>query len=193
MAMGLAPHARRPPLAHACVIDIPTRRRAMKDSMTALVTRRQEPLQHRYAEVPEEARIADHARAASPGADPFHGTVTAGDGRGGPWNFGIHRAVGGDHDLPNPGDILCAALAACLDSTLRMIAARMGVTLESLEVSVTAHADVRGCLMVDRAVPTGFQRIEVDVHLEAAAGTDPAQIRMLTSTAEQCCVVLQTL
>jgi len=36
----------------------------MKDSMTALVTRRQEPLQHRYAEVPEEARIADHARAA---------------------------------------------------------------------------------------------------------------------------------
>ena len=132
-------------------------------------------------------------RKTSPGADPFHGTVTAGDGRGGPLNFGIHRAVGGDHDLPNPGDILCAALAACLDSTLRMIAARMGVPLRSLEISVTAHADVRGCLMVDRSVPAGFRRIEVGVQLEPGEAVDAARVGMLTATAERCCVVLQTL
>jgi uncharacterized OsmC-like protein len=143
--------------------------------------------------MPDKARITDHAVANSSGADPFHGSVTVGDGPTAPWNFGIHRAIGGDHDLPNPGDILCGALAACLDSTLRMIAARMGMSLASLEVTVTAHADVRGCLMVDRAVPAGFQRIEVDVRLGPADGADPAQVRMLTSTAEQCCVVLQTL
>lgn len=165
----------------------------MTDDMTSLVTQRQEPLQRGYRNAPEEARITDHAVAASGGADPFHGTVTAGDGQVAPLSFGIHRAVGGDHDRPNPGDILCAALAACLDSTLRMIAARMGVPLDFLDVAVRAHADVRGCLMVDPAVPAGFQRIEVDVRIKAADGVDPARVRMLTSTAEQCCVVLQTL
>jgi len=165
----------------------------MTETMTALVAQRQKPLQDRYTTAPDEAWITDHAVAESGGADPFHGSVTIGDGQSASLDFGIHRAVGGDHDLPNPGDILCGALAACLESTLRMIAARMGVTLDSLDVAVSAHADVRGCLMVDRSVPAGFQRIEVDVRLEPAAGTDPAQIRMLTSAAEQCCVVLQTL
>lgn len=165
----------------------------MSKNMTALVTQRQEPLQSHYKHAPEEARITDHAVAKGADADPFHGTVTVGDGQSAPWDFGIHRAVGGDHDLPNPGDILCAALAACLDSTLRMIAARMGVALDSLEVTVSAGADVRGCLMVDRTVPAGFQRIDVDVRLKPAEGIDPARIKMLTSTAEQCCVVLQTL
>lgn len=47
--------------------------------------------------------------------------------------------------------------------------------------------------MVDRAVPAGFQSIEVDVRLEAAEGVEPAQVKLLKSTAEQCCVVLQTL
>jgi uncharacterized OsmC-like protein len=165
----------------------------MNDSPTALVTQRQDPLRERYAIAPEEARITDHAVAESAGADPFHGTVTAGDGDETARAFGIHRAIGGDHDLPNPGDILCAALAACLDSTLRMVAARMAVTLDDLQVTVRAHADVRGCLMVDRSVPAGFQGIEVDVRLRPAEGTDPARIRRLTLAAEQCCVFLGTL
>ena len=193
MDMGPSPHTRRHLLWHAWAIDIPEGSEAMSNTITTLVTQRQKPLQSRYHDMPDEARITDHGVAQSGGADPFHGTVTVGDGQSAPWDFGIHRAVGGDHDLPNPGDMLCGALAACLDSTLRMIAARMGVTLGYVTVSVTAYADVRGCLMVDRAVPAGFQRIEVDVHLEPATGTDPAQIRMLTSAAEQCCVVLQTL
>lgn len=165
----------------------------MGEDFRTLVTQRQQPLQSRYGKASDEARITDQAVAHSAGADPFHGSVTVGEGRAAPLDFGIHRAIGGDHDLPNPGDILCGALAACLDSTLRMIAARMGLTLDTLEVSVNAHADVRGCLMVDRTVPAGFQGIDVDVRLIPAGGTDPAQVRMLTSAAEQCCVVLQTL
>lgn len=157
----------------------------------ARLRERQDPLRKRYREAPEEARITDHAVASSAGADPFHGRVAAGEGA--PMAFGIHRAVGGDHDLPNPGDLLCAALAACLDSTLRMIAARMAVKLESLEVAATAFADVRGCLMVDSTVLPGFQRIDVDVRLRARQGSDPAQVEALTTTAELCCVVLQTL
>jgi uncharacterized OsmC-like protein len=164
----------------------------MSDNPINPVVQRQEPLRRRYRERPELAEIADHARAQSPGHDPFHGSVTVGDSRT-RLEFGIHRAVGGDHDLPNPGDMLCAALAACLDSTMRMIAARLGVGLRNLEVDVRAIADVRGCLMVDRAVPAGFKRIEVNVLIEPEDGADPAAINILASTAEQCCVVLQTL
>jgi uncharacterized OsmC-like protein len=165
----------------------------MSDMNTRLVTQRQEPLHSHYRTAPDAARVTDHAVTNSAGADPFHGRVTLGDGQAAPLDFGIHRAVGGDHDLPNPGDILCAALAGCLDSTLRMIAARMAVPLDSVEVAVRAHVDVRGCLMVDRAVPAGFERIEVDISLNPAEETDPEQIGMLTSAAERCCVVLQTL
>lgn len=164
----------------------------MDENTSDMIKRRQQPLRDRYRERPAEARIVDHARAASIGSDPFHGAVIAGDVQAS-LEFGIHRAIGGDHDLLNPGDILCAALAACLDGTLRMIAARMGVMLEALEVEVKAFADVRGCLMVAREAPAGFQKIDVDVLIRAEDDIDPARIRMLTSTAEQCCVVLQTL
>lgn len=164
----------------------------MSDNSTDMVRQRQEPLGKRYREKPDLARIADHAHTASAGFDPFHGVVTAGDS-GSSLEFGIHRAVGGDHDLPNPGDMLCAALAACLDSTVRMIAARMGLRLETLEVEARAVADVRGCLMVDHQVPVGFQRIEIDVLIKPEDSADPTQIALLTSSAEKCCVVLQTL
>ena len=164
----------------------------MSVSTIDMVTPRQEPLRMRYREKPEQAQIADHARAANIDRDPFHGAVVAGDGEV-LLDFGIHRAIGGDHDLQNPGDMLCAALAACLDSTLRMIAVRMGIALKTLAVEVRAFADVRGCLVVDRQVPVGFQRIDVDVLIEAEGNTDPAQISRLTSAAERCCVVLQTL
>ncbi|MDZ7842630.1 MAG: OsmC family protein [Gammaproteobacteria bacterium] len=164
----------------------------MNENAITLVKQRQEPLRSRYRETPDQAQISDHARASNLGSDPFHGSVVAGDSRLS-LDFGIHRAVGGDHDLPNPGDVLCGALAACLDATLRMIAANMGLTLKTLEVEVRAFADVRGCLMVDPRVPAGFQRIDVDARVEAEDSTDPTQISKLTSAAEQCCVVLQTL
>lgn len=164
----------------------------MDSATRPTVAQRQDPLRSRYRERPAEAQIVDHARTGSMGSDPFHGSVVVGDARL-PLDFGIHRAIGGDHDLCNPGDILCAALAACLDSSLRLIAARLDVPLVALEVEVSAHADVRGCLMVERDVPSGFQRIDVDVRLQAGDGVDPASIGMLTAAAERCCVVLQTL
>jgi uncharacterized OsmC-like protein len=164
----------------------------MNHSLTDVVRQRQDPLRAQYRDAPEDARIRDHATTASAGSDPFHGTVIVGDSHE-RWSFGIHRAVGGDHDLPNPGDILCASLAACLDSTLRMLADRLGVRVEALEIAVAAIADVRGCLVVERGVPVGFQRIDVDIRLDAAPDIDPELVDSLKALAEQCCVILQTL
>ena len=107
--------------------------------------------------------------------------------------FGIHRAVGGDHDLPNPGDLLCAALAACLDATIRMIADHFRVPLASLQVKVAAECDVRGCLMVDPAVPVGFQRLHCSVRLVPEGDVDRDDLHGLLAAAEKCCVVMQTL
>lgn len=41
------------------------------------------------------------------------------------------EAIGGDHDAPSAGDMLCSALAACMDSMIRMVADHLGVTLKA--------------------------------------------------------------
>lgn len=159
------------------------------------VRERQQPLGQKYRETPEAAMIEDRGRTTgTAGMDPFHGQVTPGSQDYGIiWPFGIHHAVGGYHDAPNPGDILCAALATCLDSTIRIIAGRMGVGLSALEVDVTANVDVRGTLVIDRNVPVGFQRMRCAVRLQPAPGTDPQQVQKLLAAAEYSCVNLQTL
>lgn len=145
------------------------------------VIARQEPLRARYRETPEAAHITD--RATTTGSDlwdPWHGVVKPGsEDHGETWPQGVHRAVGGFHDAPNPGDILCAALATCLDSTIRLIADRLGVALEVLEVEVTADVDVRGTLVVRRDVPVGFQSMRCHVNIEPAEGTDLKLVKKL--------------
>jgi len=159
------------------------------------VRSRQDPLRKHYREAPEDARITDRAvTTGGTGMDPFHGKVVPGtEDYGVVWPFGIHRAIGGYHDLPNPGDMLSAALASCLDSTIRVIAGRMGVSLTSLSVEVEADVDVRGCLLVVREVPVGFQEMRCHVAIKAANGTDPQLVQMLLAASENCCVNFQTL
>ncbi|MDD2734112.1 MAG: OsmC family protein [Desulfuromonadaceae bacterium] len=162
----------------------------LKDAHT-----RQDPLRERYKVAPEEAQITDRGRTSwSLENDPFHGLVIPGSqDYGEKWGFGIHRAVGGDHDAPNPGDLLCSALASCLDSTIRIIADRLGITLTFLEVAVEADIDVRGTLVVDKTVPVGFQNMRCQVEIKTAKETDPDLTKKLLTAAEYSCVNLQTL
>ena len=166
----------------------------MGKTATSFVKERQDPLRERYRSVPGEALITDHARTVNDRrADPFHGAVRPGEGFGAQWGFGIHRAVGGDHDLPTPGDMLCAALASSLDATIRMIADRLDIGIEALEVAVSAEADVRGELIMVPSVPVGFQRIRCCLRLRPADDADPARLRLLLAATEHSCTVLQTL
>jgi uncharacterized OsmC-like protein len=167
----------------------------MVEAKTVNVRARQNPLRERYKEVPEEALITDQAKTTGGVAtDPFHGSVVPGSKEYGiVWPFSIHHAVGGYHDGPNPGDLLCAALAACLDSTIRIIANLLGVILTSLEVDVTADVDVRGRLTVNRTVPVGFQTMRCHVTIQAAEGTNPKLMEKLLAASEYSCVTLQTL
>lgn len=159
-----------------------------------LVPTRQKPLQQHYRKAPEAAWIRDEARAViGAGADPFHGEIEPANNGGERWRFGIHPAAGGDHDAPNPGDMLTAALAACLLSTTRMIAQWLDIELVDIEVAAGAECDVRGALMVDSSVPVGFQRMDCTVWLRLARQTDDSRLKMLMKQAEACCVVMQTI
>lgn len=160
----------------------------------SVVRAAQAPLRERYEKDPEAARVTDHAEAVGTGLpDPFHGTVIPGEGHGEEWPYGVHRAVGGPHDAPVPGDILCSALATGLESTIRMIADRLAVEVNSLEVAVSADVDVRGTLAVDVDVPVGFRSMRVDVEMAPETGVDPATVEKLFAAAERSCIVLQTL
>jgi len=159
----------------------------------SIVKQRQDPLRERYRSVADEALITDSARTTSSCTDPFRGAVLPGPGHGIQWAFGIHKAIGGYHDLPNPGDMLCAAVASCLDSTIRIVADRLRIGLRTLAVEVAAEVDVRGTLLVDRNVPVGFQRMQCRIRMQPADETDPQKLQMLIAAAEHSCVVMQTL
>lgn len=160
----------------------------------SVVLSRQTPLRGAYKAQPEKAMITKHVRTSCPpGTDPLHGVVVPGDDYGVEWRYGIDRAVGGLHDAPNPGEILCAALAACQDSTLRMVAELMGVALLQTEVEVTGQVDVRGCLAIDRETPIGFQVMECKVRVQIAPDTPAEKVKKLFAQSEQLCINLATL
>ena len=161
---------------------------------SSLVSERQAPLRRAYVEDPERAGTVKWAATESgAGTDALHSVVRIGRGYGVAQRTGIDRAVGGDHDLPNPGDLLCAALAACEDGTIRMIADLLGIPILDLQVEVTGDVDVRGCLAIDRTVKVGFRSMTCRVHLRVPSDVDPNRIATLRKQAEHSCVNLDTL
>jgi uncharacterized OsmC-like protein len=163
----------------------------------SVVAERQAPLRARYAQHPGAALIVKRARTGpADGRDPFHGTVVAENAArpyGVAWRYGVDESIGGLHDAPNPGELLCAALAACADVSVRMIADLLRVQLDELEVEVTGDLDVRGTLDVDRSVAVGFQRLALAIRARPAPETPQGRIDRLAVAAEQACVVLDTL
>ncbi|MEJ2509063.1 MAG: OsmC family protein [Gammaproteobacteria bacterium] len=165
------------------------------------VLQRQAPLRAAYQKDPQPALIVKHVRtAALPGTDALHGVVIPGDQYNVSVKYGIDRAVGGDHDAPNPGELLCAALAACEDATIRMVADVLGVVLEDLEVEVIGRVDVRASLGMDVDSPLEFQTMECKAHIRVAPGTirvapgtPPALVQRLKVGAERSCINLATL
>jgi len=189
-----------------------TPQQAPKKSNKISIQERQRPLKNRYQTVPEEALITDWARSVQRiEGDVVHGHLNLGHSSGGAnldqpyvsgedqqeygseWATGIHRAIGGNHDLPNPGNILSAALTICMDSTIRMIANIMEIELAYLQVRVSANADVRGTLVMDREVPVQFQEMTCEIEIQAADQTPPQELKNLLQAAKYSSVNLQTL
>jgi len=160
----------------------------------SIVLKRQQPLMDTYAENPRAAWITDVAVIDGEKLDdPFHTSVTINEELKRPFPIGVHRAVGGLHDFPNPGDLLCASLASCFESTLRMIANRLQIPLEKTKVKATANVDVRGTLMINKDVPVGFQSMNLEIEISVNNSTKREFIYKLLKGTERCCIVYQTL
>src|SRR5207248_5391247 len=109
------------------------------------VRARQAPIRERYKLKPQAAQIRLSVRSGrSDLSDPLHCAVVPDSVPDVSWRSGAHPAVGGSGDVPCSGDVLLGALAACQETTLRMVAANMGIELESLEVEIEADWDARG-------------------------------------------------
>ncbi len=160
----------------------------------SIVRQNQQPLTETYIRNPKASWITDLAVIEGKSLDdPFHTTVTINEELKVPFQIGVHRAVGGLHDFPNPGDMLCASLASCYESTLRLIANRLQIPLKKTNVKVTANVDVRGTLMINRDVPVGFQDMALAVEIKVEPSANKEMIEKLLKGTEQCCIIFQTL
>jgi uncharacterized OsmC-like protein len=154
----------------------------------------QTPLKERYRSDPESALVVTQARSApSDPDDPQHCAVGLTEFPEVVIRSGLHAAAGGVGDVPCSGDILAAALAICEESTVRSVAANMGIELESVETDVQIHWDFRGTMGVDRTVPVGATGIEMRTRVRVKEGVDPERAARLLSSAERYCSTLQTL
>ena len=155
---------------------------------------RQAPLRQSYSDDPAGAPRTLRVRGGVADlGDPLHVTITPDSVPGVEFRSGAHHAVGGDDDAPCSADLLLAALAACQEVTLRMVAANMGIALEELEVTVEGDWDPRGTLAMGREFPVGLTAIRAHTRVVVAEDERGERAERLLRSAERYCVVLSTL
>ncbi len=154
----------------------------------------QKPLKERYRADPVSAQVVTGARSLpSDLADPRHCAVAPVDFPEAGIRSGLHPAAGGAGDRPCSGDVLAMALAICEESTLRSVAANLGIELESVAVHVDINWDFRGTMGIDREVPVGATGITMQTRVRFAEGVDEERAQRLLASAERYCSTLQTL
>ena len=91
-------------------------------------------------------------------------------------------AMGGAASGPNPAWLLRGALASCTATVIAMRAAKLGVTLATLEVTVESESDARGLLGLDPAVTAGLGAVRTRVRIGGSASAD--KLREIVAWAE---------
>ncbi len=156
---------------------------------------RQAPLKARYEADPGSAKVTMTVRSVTEGDEPTRCRIATGapgsEAELAAWDVGAHPYAAGTGDSACSGDLLLASLAACQEITVRMVAAAMGITLQSVAVTVSGDLDFRGTMGVDPDAPVGFSAIRTDIHLAADAPAD--RLQRLAQRAERFCVVASTL
>jgi uncharacterized OsmC-like protein len=153
----------------------------------------QTPIRQRYKEDPRAAQIRLKVRSAQADlSDPLHCAALPVSTPEITWRSGAHPAVGGNGDVPCSGDLLLGALAACQETTIRMVAANMGIELESLEVEIEADWDARGTLAMGD-YPIGLTAIRCTTRVTVPQDVRGERAERLLRSAEKYCVVLNTL
>src|SRR5438105_12265143 len=153
----------------------------------------QTPIRELYKTNPESALVRLRVRSGHHDlSDPLHCGIVPESAPSMSWKSGAHPAVGGAGDVPCSGDLLLGALAACQETTLRMVAANMGIELAALEVVVEADWDARGTLAMGD-YPIGLTAIRCTTRVTVPQDVKGERADRLLRSAEKYCVVLNTL
>jgi uncharacterized OsmC-like protein len=95
----------------------------------------------------------------------------------------MSESVGGGATAPTPGWLLRAALASCDATVVTQEAARDGIELTDLTVTVESESDFRGVLGVDDTVHPGPLAVRVRIEVQARDATED-QLREVVERAE---------
>src|SRR5262245_15264608 len=127
-----------------------------------------EKLSKLFVAQPEKARSKNApATATLTGGLKFQVTGTRGESA----STDMPPTVGGEGSAPNPGWFLRASLASCTATAIAMRAAQLGVTLTTLEVSVSSESDTRGLLGTDPGVSAELFDLRTHVKIGATDAT----------------------
>lgn len=84
----------------------------------------------------------------------------------------LQESLGGDASAPTPGVLLRAALGSCMAMSYQLRAAKRGVALTSIRVTVETDSEIAGMLFCDAAVPPGYTAIRFHVDVDSPAPRD---------------------
>ena len=136
------------------------------------------------AEHPDEVRYTD-----SPATATIAGLRSTVEGTNGESLItDMPESVGGEALAPSPGWLLRAAIASCDATLIAMRAARKGIELSDLQVTVDSESDDRGILGMDASVPAGPLSLRIHVKI-AAPGVSAEELRELVEWADRHCPV----
>jgi uncharacterized OsmC-like protein len=103
----------------------------------------------------------------------------------GPWHIAsdLPEALGGGGGAPTPGVLVRAALGSCMAMSYRLRAAKHGVELTSIRVTVEADSELAGMLSCDASAPPGYS--EVRYHVEVESPAPPDDVRRVIDEGDQ--------
>src|SRR4051794_8568308 len=127
-----------------------------------------------------EAAVSTDAAASAVREDGLRFRV---EGPKGAVTTDMAPSVGGGASAPTPAWLMRAALASCDATLIAMEAARDGVELSDLNVTVDSESGFRGVLGLDDSVHAGPRAVRVRIEVAAANATDD-QLRDIVQRAE---------
>jgi uncharacterized OsmC-like protein len=150
-------------------MSIPKVREAIEQLSATIAA---DPTKARAKNVPATARLTDGLRCELSG--PYNERLVT----------DMAPAMGGTASGPNPGWLLRGALASCTATVIAMRAAKLGVVLSSLQVTVETDSDLRGILGLDDNVSAGHGPVRMKVEIGAPTAS-PEVLREIVTWADR--------
>jgi uncharacterized OsmC-like protein len=150
-------------------MSLPNVRHAIENLSAAISA---DPMKARAKNIPATARLTEGLRCELSG--PYNERLVT----------DMAPAMGGTASGPNPGWLLRGAIASCTATVIAMRAARLGVALSNLEVTVETDSDLRGILGLDEKVSAGHGPVRMKVTIGAPTAS-PEVLREIVAWADR--------